>query len=123
MKRKPDVGEERKKLVSLDNNEKMSGGHKASGRKRKSIEIPSLHLSETVFHAQMGEEHISHTRKKCNMDRTFQKVHISLQCDHLRWSEKSLSCALDEVTAESHRDCELFCPCKNYCICCFRRIR
>ena len=39
MKRKPDVGEERKKLVSPDNNEKMSGGHKASGRKRKSIEI------------------------------------------------------------------------------------
>lgn len=42
----------------------MFGGHKASSRKRKSIEIPSLHLSEIVFHAQMGEEHTSDTRKK-----------------------------------------------------------
>jgi hypothetical protein len=60
---------------------------------KRSIEIPSLHLSETVFHAQMGEEHTSDKRKKCNMDRTFQKVQISLQCDHLRRREKSLSCA------------------------------
>ena len=29
MKRKPDVGEERKKLVSLDNKEEMFGGHEA----------------------------------------------------------------------------------------------
>lgn len=42
----------------------MFGGHKASSRKRKSIDIPSLHLSEIVFQTHMGEEHTSDTRKK-----------------------------------------------------------
>ena len=31
---------------------------------KRSIELPSLHLSETMFHAQMGEELTSDKRKK-----------------------------------------------------------
>ena len=93
MKRKPDVGEERKKLVSLDNKEEMFGGHEALGRKRKSIEIPSLGicLCETMFHSKMGEKHGADIRKQCNVGRTFQNVQMSLLHEHLRWREKSLS--------------------------------
>lgn len=63
------------------------------GRKRKSIEIPSLGncLCETMLHSKMGEKHGADIRRQCNVDRTFQNVQMSLLHDHLRWREKSLS--------------------------------